>query len=168
MSSGIEFRQIEERHLIKAPEAIGKGEEKSKEGREDQDFDCKNFKKIDRKIMTWMLLHNPLVFFKTLLQYSQNEELLMEVVGLHEILSYALMKSALTGVVQKVLQTKGLFSKNDRERKEALVHLLLTLPRIKKSIKKTQNFSITPNGSGKCATAISTLLSSHKNPTIPF
>ncbi len=139
MSSGIQFRNIEDQHLIKAAQAIGKGEERPKDRKHSQEFDFKDIKKIDRKIIRWMLDTNPLFFLKTLLQHSQADDLLMGLFGIHEILEYALMKSALTGIAQKVLHTKGLFSKNQQERKKALVDLILSLPSIKKSIKKTQD-----------------------------
>jgi hypothetical protein len=142
MSSGIQFRIVDDPHLIKAPQGIGKGDEESKEKRKAQEFDFKDIKKIDRKIIRWMLESNPLFFLKGLLEHSQADDLLMSLFGIHEILGYALMKNALTGVAQKVLNIEGLFSKNKQERQRALVSLVLSLPAVKKSIKKTGDLSV--------------------------
>jgi hypothetical protein len=142
--SHIQFRPIDDPTLIRAPQAIGDQEEESGQKKQSQEFDFKGPAKIDRKIMQWMLTQNPLLFLKTLLLHAQNEELLLQFFGLHDILGLALLKSAQTGTVQKVLQIKGLFSKDKKERKEALFELILSLPQIRQSIKKSSFLKISP------------------------
>jgi hypothetical protein len=162
MGSGINFRLLDDHQLIKAPQAIGEDEENSKENRHSQEFDLKRLGKIDRKIIRWMLENNPLLLLKTLMEHFQDEDLLMSSFGLHEILRYALMKSALCGTCEKVLQSKGLLSKNKQERKKALFNLILHLPAIQKALKKPKDLHLHPVAEKECFAFLSKIFSSAK------